>query len=108
AERLPLMASHGGMIQLDDAGSSDVATGVEHYVTTTAVDPDFFDVFQTPVLAGRGFAPHDTGAGANTVVVNHLFVDQILAGRNAVGRRIRYRVAESQATTQPGPWYEII
>src|SRR4029453_2081379 len=76
--------------------------------TTTAVDLDFFDVFQTPVVAGRGFAPRDTAVGANTVVVNHLFVDHILAGRNAVGRRIRYRVKDSQGIKQPGPWFEII
>ena len=108
AERLPLMPSDGGVIELDDAGPSESVTGRELFVTTTAVDLDFFDVFQTPVLAGRGFAPHDTGVGANTVVVNHLFVDQILAGRNAVGRRIRYRVEDSQAIKEPGPWFEII
>ena len=65
-------------------------------------------MFQTPVLAGRGFAPHDTGVGANTVVVNHLFVDRILSGRNAVGRRILYRVEERKAVREPGPWFEII
>jgi predicted permease len=108
AERLPLMPSDGGVIVLDDAGPSEPMTGREFFVTTTAVDLDFFEVFQTPVLAGRGFAPHDTGVGANTVVVNHLFVEQILAGRNAVGRRIRYRVEESQAIKEPGPWFEII
>src|SRR4029450_12889316 len=94
AERLPLMPSDGGGIELDDAGPSESVTRREFFVTTTAVDPDFFDVFQTPVLAGRGFAPHDTAVGANTVVVNHLFVNQILSGRNAVGRRIRYRVKD--------------
>ena len=108
AERLPLMPSDGGVIELDDAGPSESVTGRELFVTTTAVDLDFFEVFQTPVLAGRGFAPHDTGVGANTVVVNHLFVDHILAGRNAVGRRIRYRVEDSQAIKEPGPWFEII
>ena len=108
AERLPLMPSDGGAIEIDDAGPSVPVTGKEFYVTTTAVDLDFFEVFQAPVLAGRGFAPHDMAAGANTVVVNHLFVNQYLAGRNAVGRRIRYRVADSQANKQPGPWFEII
>jgi putative ABC transport system permease protein len=108
AERLPLMPSGGGAIELDDAGPSEPVTDREHFVTTTAVDLDFFEVFQTPVLAGRGFAPHDTGVGANTVVVNHLFVDKILAGRNAVGRRIRYRAQRSQAIKEPGPWFEII
>jgi predicted permease len=108
AERLPLMPSGGGAIELDDAGPIDSVTAREHFVTTTAVDLDFFEVFQTPVLAGRGFAPHDTGVGANTVVVNRLFVDQILGGRNAVGRRIRYRVKDSQASEEPRPWFEII
>jgi hypothetical protein len=65
-------------------------------------------VFQTPVVAGRGFVPHDTGVGTNTVVVNQLFVDKILAGRNAVGRRMRYRAGDSQAIKEPGPWFEII
>ena len=108
AERLPMMPSGEGVIELDDVGPSESVSGREIIVTTTAVDLDFFDVFQTPVLAGRGFAPHDTGAGGNTVVVNHLFVDRILAGRNAVGRRIRYRVGDSQAIKEPGPWFEIV
>jgi predicted permease len=109
AQRLPLLPSGGGVIELDDAGPSESVTGRELVVTTSAVDLDFFEVFQTPVLAGRGFALRDTGVGANTVVVNQLFVDQILAGRNAVGRRIRYRVGEySQANNEPGPWFEII
>ena len=108
AEQLPLMPSRGAVIELDDAGASESVTGRELSVTTAAVDLDFFDVFQTPVLAGRSFAPHDMGVGANTVVVNHLFVDKILAGRNAVGRRIRYRVEDSQAIKEPGPWFEIV
>jgi putative ABC transport system permease protein len=108
AERLPLLPSGGGVIELDDAGPSESVTGRELVVSTSAVDLDFFEVFQTPVLAGRGFVPPDTGVGANTVVVNLLFVDQILAGRNAVGRRIRYRVEGSQAIKEPGPWFEII
>jgi putative ABC transport system permease protein len=108
AERPPLTASDGGVIELDDAGQGEVGTGREFFVTTTAVDPDFFDVFQTPAVAGRAFAPPDTAAGANTVVVNHLFVAQVLGGRNAVGRRIRYRAEAAQAVKEQGPWFEII
>jgi predicted permease len=108
AERLPLMPSGGGAIELDAAGPSEPVTGRAYFVTTSAVDLDFFEVFQTPIIAGRGFAPHDTGRGVNTVVVNHLFVEKILEGRNAVGRRIRYRVGDSQPTKEPGPWFEIV
>jgi predicted permease len=107
AEGFPLMPSGGGAIELDDAGPSEPVTGRELRVSRTAVDPDFFDVFPMPIVAGRGFVPHDTGAGANTVVVNHLFVDRILGGGSAVGRRIRYREENSQSK-EPGPWFEII
>jgi len=108
ADVLPMMPSGGAVIELDDAGLRDSVTGRQLFVSTTAVDPDFFEVFQTPVLAGRGFASLDTGAGANTVVVNQLFVNQILTGRNAVGRRIRYLSKDSGAIKAPGPWFEII
>jgi putative ABC transport system permease protein len=111
AEQLPMMPTRGAAIELDDLGASDSVADREFFVSTAAVDPDFFDVFQTPVVAGRAFAPRDTAVGANTVVVNQLFVDKILAGRNAVGRRIRYKVEDSQpgeASKEPGPWFEIV
>jgi hypothetical protein len=111
AEQLPLMPSRSAAIEFDDAGPSESVTGREFFVSAAAVDPDFFDVFQTPVIAGRSLAPSDAAIGANTVVVNQLFVDKILAGRNAVGRRIRYKVGDSQAiggSSEPGPWFEIV
>ena len=102
AEQLPMMPSRGAPIELDDVGPSESVTGRELFVSTAAVDPDFFEVFQTPVIAGRAFAPRDTAIGANTVVVNQLFVDKVLAGRNAVGRRIRYKVEDSQPANFQG------
>jgi hypothetical protein len=108
------MPTRGAAIELDEldgAGPSESVTGRALFVSAAAVDPDFFDVFQAPVIAGRGFAPRDAAVGANTVVVNQLFVDKILAGRNAVGRRIRYKVEDSQAgeaSREPGPWFEIV
>jgi putative ABC transport system permease protein len=114
AEQLPLMPTRGAAIELDElagAGPSESVTGRELFVSAAAVDPDFFDVFQTPVVAGRGFAHRDAAVGANTVVVNQLFVDNILAGRNAVGRRVRYKVDDSPAvggSSEPGPWFEIV
>jgi putative ABC transport system permease protein len=111
AEQLPMMPTRGAAIELDDLGASESVTDRELFVSTAAVDPDFFDVFQTPVMAGRAFAARDAAIGATTVVVNQLFVDKILAGRNAVGRRIRYKVEDSQpgeAFKEPGPWFEIV
>ena len=116
ADELPMMASRGAAIELDHVGAAASMTDRELFVSTAAVEPDFFDVFQTPVVAGRALTPRDTAIGAGTVVVNQLFVDKILAGRNAVGRRIRYKVEDARAgdasgtdaSAEPGPWFEIV
>jgi putative ABC transport system permease protein len=113
-EQLPLMPTRSAAIELDDVSGIETnasKSGRELFVSASAVDADFFDVFQTPAIAGRAFAPRDSALGANTVVVNQLFVDKILAGRNAVGRRIRYTVDGAQGVSgsrQPGPWFEIV
>lgn len=108
AERLPLMPQDGGMIELDEPGAAQSSSPREHFVITAAVDVDFFEVFQTAVLFGRAFDSQDTGGGANTVVVNQLFVGQVLGGRNAIGRRIRHKPRGSHSLLEPGPWFEII
>ena len=73
---------------------------------------ELFEVFQMPVLAGRSFDSRDLNENANTVVVNSLFVDRILGGRNAIGRRIRYKspkdADKSRSIVEPGPWLEIV
>jgi predicted permease len=114
AERLPLMDQALAAVELDGGGTPDRASGIaetEHarpgfvVVNTTAVAPDFFEAFNAPVLAGRGFDSRDLAAGADAVVVNESFVDRILGGGNPLGRRIRYAAAPD---TEPGPWYEIV
>jgi predicted permease len=108
AERLPLMEDTGRRIEVDDAEAGESPSDVG----TAAMDLDAFEVFQTPVRAGRGFESRDLEEGANTVVVNRLFVDTVLAGRSAIGRRIRYTTEDSRSRAnpepQPGPWLEIV
>lgn len=81
-------------------------------VSSVAVAPDYLEVLEAPVLAGRGFAPGDVGE-AGGVVVNRAFVERVLGGRNALGRRIRYvdlpgDADDGAARVQPGPWMEIV
>ena len=109
AEKLPLMGHTIHRIEVDEGGA---AVSSSQVVGTGAVDLDAFKVFQTPVHAGRGFDSRDVAEGAKTVVVNRLFVEKVLAGRNAVGRRIRYTAEDSRSPAngepQPGPWLEIV
>ena len=97
-------------IEVSEASSEQ--QGDRPGVGASAVPPNFFEVFQMPVLAGRSFDSRDLAENANTVIVNNLFVDRILGGRNAIGQRIRYLAPESidalQPPAEPGPWLEIV
>jgi predicted permease len=59
-------------------------------VRTNEMDLHVFDAFDIPILEGRGFVPSDLAAGASPVIVNRAFVEEVLGGRNAVGRELRY------------------
>ena len=111
AEQLPLAATPDlRAIEVDAARPGEPSSRWK--VGASAVGPNFFEVFQMPVLAGRSFDSRDANESANTVIVNNLFVEQILGGRNAIGLRIRYEslqgVDKSRSPVEPGPWLEIV
>ena len=77
------------------------------------VDPSYFAVLGAPILAGRGFQTADLAPGARVAIVDRGFVDQVLEGRNPIGRRVRISLgAKKVPVTGPGadsiPWYEIV
>jgi hypothetical protein len=104
AERLPFMVHPSGKVEIDDGGSPSPEH--EAAVSTAVVDSDFFDVFRAPIVAGRGFDAGDLREGANTVIVDEFFVERILGGRNAVGRRIRD--LDANRPEAPGVWQTIV
>jgi predicted permease len=71
-----------------------------------SVDDAFFGAFDVPILAGRVFHRGDFAQGSTAVVVNRAFVDDVLAGTNAVGRRARRLVRGSERDS--APWHEIV
>lgn len=86
-----------GRLQLE--GDAD---GPVREVSVGRVDDRFFATMGMPTLTGRTFTRADLETGSRAVVVNRLFVDSILGGGEALGRRFRY------AADEPGPWYEIV
>lgn len=108
AGKLPLMEDTVHRIEVEGGGTGETSGRAG----SAAVDLDAFEVFQTPVRAGRAFDARDLAEGASTVVVNQSFVDTILAGRNAVGRRIRFPAEDSRSRTnpepRPGPWLDVV
>ncbi len=77
------------------------------WVAIARIDPSYFSVLQTPVIAGRAFSSADLSPEARVVVVDEGFAEMIMPGRNVIGHRVRLRTnADSIATDLP--WYEIV
>lgn len=75
------------------------------------VDAAFFEIYQVPDLAGRGFDEGDPGARDDAVIVNRNFAETIAPGGNALGRRFRYvRSAGDEGLRGPEAerWHEVI
>ena len=54
------------------------------------VSPDYFEVMDVPLLAGRAFTDGDVTDGDWVVVVNQAFVDTWFAGEDVLGKRIAF------------------
>ena len=110
ADKLPLMWNGFYTIEVD---GEEVRTGAAPiHISTAAVEPDFFGTFEAPPIAGRLLTPADYGGMSRVLVVNQSFVQVVLGGRNAVGRRIRYTAGGYDGQRPPmgsqPPWYEIV
>lgn len=108
AERLPRMDHERRRVEIEQ--------GPDSVVEFVQVDPGFFDAFNRPILAGRGFDTRDLAqepaavdaahrAVRSSVIVNASFAKELLDGGNPVGRRIRYLFGSE---SEPGPWMEIV
>jgi putative ABC transport system permease protein len=74
------------------------------------VAADFFDAFGARVIAGRALRDSDNMGATQAIVVNRAFVNQLLGGANAVGRRLHYVEADRRDAARSGTTtqYEIV
>jgi putative ABC transport system permease protein len=54
-----------------------------------SVTPDFFRAARTPLLSGRAIERSDTAAAQPVAVINRTLANQLFAGQDPIGRRIR-------------------
>jgi putative ABC transport system permease protein len=74
------------------------------------VDVGYLRAFDVPLLAGRELGAADADSSSKAVLVNRAFVNEVLQGRNAIGRRLRTINCISGCTEEMkrGPWLEIV
>jgi putative ABC transport system permease protein len=104
ADRLPVMDQFKYGIELDSVAGA--MTGSLRTSTLVQVSRGFFPAFGTEVIVGRDFSPVDF-EGGRVLVVNESFVRHVLAGTNALGRRVRIGRGEDGDVTGDA-WYEIV
>lgn len=104
ADRLPAEDPFKYEIELDTTTGRPTAGSR----TSTLVDVShgYFATFGTSVIAGRDFTPIDFESG-HVVIVNQSFVRHVLAGRGAIGQRLRIGSGEDERVASK-VWYEIV
>jgi hypothetical protein len=103
ADVLPRMDHPSQLVEVEGL---DVPADRRGFSTRRArVALDYFESVGQPVLRGRDFNAGDLGESGSAVIVNTTFVDKVLGGRNAVGRRVRL---VPWGDGEPGPWKEIV
>lgn len=100
ATGFPGMPHGRGAIDVDGDPMND---RIRPQTYAAIVAPGFFEALDVRPTAGRTFVDADAVAGRNVAVVNRLFVERVLNGRNAIGQRVRFA---SPGT--PRPWMEIV
>jgi putative ABC transport system permease protein len=117
-DRLPRMFHREGHVEVDVAANETGRRGPDadspaltspHEVSFSAIDPSYFAVLNTPILAGRAFNAGDVSPDPQVVIVDQAFVDQLLQGRNPIGRRMRFvEVRRDGEQGESLPWLEIV
>jgi hypothetical protein len=117
-DRLPRMFHREGYVEVDVAATEtgqggpttdSAAVTPPHEVSFSAIDPSYFAVLNTPILAGRAFHTGDVSADPRVAIVDQAFVDQVLQGRNAIGRRMRFvEISRDGERGEALPWLEIV
>jgi hypothetical protein len=107
ADQMPLMRTKWRGIKMDPgpaAEHSERCVG-GYCAGVVSVDPRFFDVVGAPVISGRALTTADAEHRTRAVLVNEFFVDQVMGGRNPIGRRLRF-----SSTREPTAesWYDIV
>src|SRR5688572_1122299 len=108
ADQMPQLTNGRNFIKLDPGPAAEKSEGcAEGYycVGFVSVDPRFFDVVGAPVIRGRALTTADAELGTRVVLVNETFVDEVLGGRNPIGRRFRFW-STGEPTAES--WYEIV
>ena len=77
------------------------------FVGTVTISPSYFDVLRAGITRGRAFTSSDGAPGSEHVIINQAMADRHFAGKDPIGRRIRF-VPREDEPEPPQPWRTIV
>lgn len=107
ADQMPQLTTRWSVIKMDPGPAAEPSEGCVgcYDAKVVSVDPRFFDVVGAPVIRGRALTTADAEHRTRVVLVNEVFVDEVMGGRDPIGRRFRFSsTRESTAES----WYDIV
>ena len=102
---LPGIGGIPRLIEIEGGGVRDGSVGQR--ASSTYVDLGFFRGLGYELVSGRDFDADDIADDRSAVIVNTAFVERIMGGRSAVGRRFRYPPPPNRQS-EASRWYEIV
>jgi putative ABC transport system permease protein len=85
---LPLNGGNTSRFYVDGDPVPEPGKEIEANIRT--VSDDYFQTLGVPLLAGRGFDASDKTDSRGVVIIGKTIADRMFAGRDPVGKRIRY------------------
>ena len=61
------------------------------------VTPEHFDVFEIPMLAGRGFEPQDREDNVSVAIIDETMAERFWPGESALGKRVTFETTTNDA-----------
>jgi putative ABC transport system permease protein len=90
---LPLNGGNTARFGID--GDPVPPPGQETEANVRRVSNTYFQTLGVPLLAGRMFDQRDDASSPGVVIINKLVADRMFAGRDPVGRYVRYTVGKT-------------
>lgn len=109
--RASLSSLRGGGLRMRASETRDTTSFAVSVVGATRVDAQFFNAFDTRILAGRAFQSGDYSPPSSAVIINRSLARSLFGSANPLGRRIRAAVLEPSSASRAvpaAPWEEIV
>jgi putative ABC transport system permease protein len=97
---LPLQSGNTTRIQVE--GDPVPPPGQEMEANVRTVSDSYFKTLGVPLISGRMFDSSDKPNAPPTVIIGKTMADRVFAGRNPIGKRLKYAAVEAPPPTIVG------